>query len=492
VTHELRKSDSSIVPQKHPNKGTGLSCPAEAAEGRELTKGNTIKRSIDCTQGQASMSQSLNRVRLAAERKAEKLNALWHHVYNKEGLRASYYGLKRNSATGIDHMTWSEYGKNLESNLEDLSKRLRNGGYRAQPVKRINIPKPDGRFRPIGIPVLEDKLVQKAVAEVLNAVYESEFKNFSYGFRPGRRQHDALDAVAVGIEKRKINWILDADIQGFFDALDHDMLIEFIAHRISDKRVIRQIRKWLKAGVLEEGELKTSYKGTPQGGSISPLLANIYLHYVLDLWVKLWRKRTAKGDVIIVRYADDFIVGFQYYKEAVRFKHELKARLSKFKLKLHPQKTRLIEFGRFASKDREDRGKDRPETFNFLGFTHICGKTKAGRFKLKRKTMSQKMRRKIAEIKQEMRDRLNNRISEVGKWLRSVLLGHYRYYGVPGNIGTLYSFREALLHWWYKALKRRGQRRRISWDKMVRIAKDWLPYPEIYHPYPGERLIVRT
>lgn len=492
MTQELRKSDSSIVPQKHPNKGTGLSCPAEGAEGRELTKGNTIKQNRDWTQGQTSLSQLLNRVRLTAERKEEKLNALWHHVYNKESLRAAYFGLKRNSASGIDHMTWSEYGKNLESNLEDLSKRLRKGGFRAQPVKRINIPKPDGRFRPIGIPVLEDKLVQKATVEVLNAVYEVEFKNFSYGFRPGRRQHDALDAVAVGIEKRKINWILDADIQGFFDGLDHDILIKFIEHRISDKRVIRHIRKWLKAGVLEEGELKTSYKGTPQGGSISPLLANIYLHYVLDLWVEIWRRRTAKGDVIIVRYADDFIVGFQYYKEATRFKEELQARFLKFKLKLHPQKTRLIEFGRFASKDREGRGQGRPETFDFLGFTHICGKTKAGRFKLKRKTNTQKMRLKLSELKREMRKRFNNRISDVGKWLRSVLSGHYRYYGVPGNLGSMYGFREQVLHLWYLTLKRCGQRRRIRWDKMNRIARDWLPYPELYHPYPCERLIVRT
>jgi group II intron reverse transcriptase/maturase len=459
-------------------------------EGRELTKGNTIKQNRDWTQGQASLSQLLSRVRLAAERKGEKLNALWHHVYNKECLRAAYFGLKRNSASGIDQMTWSDYGENLESNLEDLSKRLRNGGFRAHPVKRVNIPKPDGRFRPIGIPVLEDKLVQKATVEVLNAVYEGEFRNFSYGFRPGRRQHDALDAVAVGIEKRKINWILDADIQGFFDALDHEMLIEFIEHRISDKRVIRHIRKWLKAGVLEEGELKTSYKGTPQGCSISPLLANIYLHYVLDLWVDSWRRRIAKGEVIIIRYADDFLVGFQYYKEAIRFKRELNSRLLKFKLKLHPQKTRLIEFGRFASKDREDRGKGRPDTFDFLGFTHICGTTKAGRFKLKRKTMSQKMRRKLAELKQEMRKRLNNRISEVGQWLRKVLLGHYRYYGVPGNLKSLYGFREQVLHWWYSTLKRRGQRHRIRWEKMKCIAKDWLPYPVVSHPYPSERLIV--
>ena len=492
MTYELRKSDSSIVPQKHPNKVIERSVPAEDVEGRELTKGNTIEQNRDWTQSQASLSQLLDRVRLAAERKEEKLNALWHHVYNKESLRTAYYGLKRNSASGIDRMTWSEYGKNLESNLEALSKRLRNGGYRAHPVKRVNIPKPDGRLRPIGIPVLEDKLVQKATVEVLNAVYETEFKNFSYGFRPGRRQHDALDAVAVGIEQRKINWILDADIRGFFDALDHEMLIKFIEHRISDKRVIRHIRKWLKAGVLEEGELKTSYKGTPQGGSISPLLANIYLHYVLDLWVDLWRTRIAKGEVIIVRYADDFIVGFQYYKDAVRFRRELKSRLLKFNLNLHPQKTSLLEFGRFASKDREGRGKGRPETFDFLGFTHICGTTKAGRFKLKRKTMSQKMKRKIAELKQELRKRLNNRISEVGKWLRSVLLGHYRYYGVPGNLGSMYGFREQVLHWWYKTLKRRGQHRRIRWEKMIRIARCWLPYPSLYHPYPSERLIVRT
>lgn len=492
MTHELRKSDSSIVPRKHPNNRAEQSNLAEDVEGRELTKGNTIKQSRGWTQSQVPLSQLLGRVRLAAERKDEKLNALWHHVYNRDCLRTAYRGLKRNSASGIDEMTWSEYGKNLESNLEDLSIRLRNGGFRAQPVKRVNIPKPDGRLRPIGIPVLEDKLVQKATVAVLNAVYEGEFKNFSYGFRPGRRQHDALDAVAVGIEKRKINWIVDADIQGFFDALDHDWLIRFIEHRISDKRVIRHIIKWLKAGVLEEGELKTSYKGTPQGGSISPLLANIYLHYVLDLWVDSWRTRIAKGEVIIVRYADDFIVGFQYYKDAVRFKEELKRRLSKFNLSLHPQKTRLLNFGRFASRDRKEQGKGRPETFDFLGFTHICATTKAGRFKLKRRTMSQKLKGKIAGLKQELQNRLNKRISEVGKWLRSVLLGHYRYYGVPGNESSLYAFRESVLHWWYNTLKRRGQNRKLRWDKMIRIARDWLPYPKSYHPYPSERLIVRT
>lgn len=492
MAHKLRKSDSSIVPKKHSNKGKGQPFPAEDVEERELTKGNTVKRSRDWTQSQTSLSQSLDRVRLAAERKDEKLNALWHHVYNKERLRTTYYSLKRNSASGIDHVTWAKYGKNLESNIEDLSERLKSGGYRAHAVKRVNILKPDGCNRPIGIPVLEDKLVQKASVEVLNAVYEGEFRNFSYGFRPGRRQHDALDAVAVGIEKRKINWILDADIQGFFDALDHDMLIQFIEHRIGDKRVLRHIIKWLKAGVLEEGELKTSYKGTPQGGSISPLLANIYLHYVLDLWVDLWRKRNAKGDVIMIRYADDFIVGFQHHDDALKFKRALSERLSKFKLQLHPQKTRLIEFGRFASRDRDGRGNGKPETFDFLGFTHICSTTRAGKFKLKRKTVSQKMKGKIAQLKQEMQKRFNNRISEIGKWLRLVLLGHYRYYGVPGNTGKLYSFREQVLHWWYISLKRRGQHRCIRWDKMIRIAKDWLPYPEVYHPYPSERLIVRT
>ena len=492
MTYGLRKSDSLIVPQKYPNKREEKPNLAEDVEERGLTKGNTFKRSKDWTQSQASLSQSLDRVRLASERREEKLNALWHHVYNKECLRSAYYSLKRNSSCGIDRVSWSKYGKNLESNLEDLSNRLRQGGYRAHPVKRVNIPKPDGRFRPIGIPALEDKLVQRATVEVLNAVYEGEFKNFSYGFRPGRKQHDALDAVTVGIQKRKINWILDADIRGFFDALDHTMLIDFIEHRIGDKRVIRHIIKWLKAGVLEEGELKASYKGTPQGGSISPLLANIYLHYVLDLWADMWRKQNAKGDVIIVRYADDFIVGFQYKDEAHRFKAALSERLSKFKLQLHAQKTRLIEFGRFASRDRGNRGDGKPETFDFLGFTHICSTTRAGKFKLKRKTVSKKMICKIAQIKQELQKRLNDRISEIGKWLRVVLLGHYRYYGVPGNTGSLYAFREQVLHWWYATLKRRGQNRRIRWDNMIRIAKDWLPYPQMYHPYPSERLIVNT
>lgn len=492
MIHELRKSDSSILPVKSANKVGERSSSAELTEERELTEGNTTKHSRGWTQRQAALSQVLGRVRGAAERGNEKLNALWHHVYNKDRLCSTFYSLKRRSSSGVDRVSWSTYKESLAENLEDLSIRLKRGSFKAHPVKRVNIPKPDGRTRPIGIPVLEDKLVQKTTAEVLNAVYEVEFKNFSYGFRPGRSQHDALDAVAVGIEQCKINWILDADIQGFFDTLDHDWLIRFIEHRISDKRVIRHIKKWLKVGVIEEEQWSASEEGTPQGGSISPLLANIYLHYVLDLFVDWWRKQRAKGEVIIVRYADDFIIGFQYYDDATLLLKELRDRFTKFNLKLHPEKTRLIEFGRFAIESRKRRGKGRPETFDFLGFTHICSKTIRGRFKLKRKTISKRIKRKIKEIKMELRRRINDRIKDVGKWLRSVLNGYYRYYGIPGNSSMMYSFRELILHWWYVTLRRRGQIRKFKWEKMKRTAIYWLPYPVIYHPYPSERLIVKT
>lgn len=433
------------------------------------------------------------RIRQAARKdKGLRFTALWHHVYNIDCLRDAYLSIKRHAAPGVDEQTWQQYGEDLEANLHDLSGRLQCGAYQAKPVLRTYVPKADGSQRPIGIPVLEDKIVQRAAVRILNNVYESDFKGFSYGFRPGRSQHNALDALSVGITTQKVNWVLDGDIRGFFDVIGHEWLVKFIEHRIADQRVIRHVRKWLNAGVLEDGELTRAEEGTPQGGSISPLLANIYLHYVFDLWADRWRRQAGRKKVTVVRFADDFIVGFQSRTDAEQFQEELKERLKGFNLELHADKTRLIEFGLFAAENRRKRGEGKPETFDFLGFTHICGKNRKGKFTVLRQTMRKKMQRKLAELKQELRKRMHTPITEVGKWLRSVLLGHYRYYGVPCNSRRLSAFRYHLLCYWKWTLRRRSQRQRTSWERMSLIATRWLPPPRIYHPYPEERLRVTT
>jgi len=487
------KSDRSIVPESWSNKAGAAAWAAETEEERDLAKGNQLRQNGDRTQDRATPRSALERVRQAAKRnKDERFTTLWHHVYNIDRLRECFYALKRNSAPGVDGQTWQEYEQELEGNLQDLSSRLQRGAYRAKPVRRQYIDKDDGRQRPIGIPVLEDKLVQRATAEVLNAVYEVDFKGFSYGFRPGRSQHDALDAVSVGILGRKVNWVLDADIRGFFDSINHEWLVKFIEHRIADKRVIRHVQKWLKAGVLEDGIRTIAEKGTPQGGSISPLLANIYLHYVLDLWVDHWRKRTARGDMIIVRYADDFVVGFQHRSDAIRFQQELGERLAEFGLELHGTKTRLIEFGRFAVDSRRKGGQGKPETFTFLGFTHYCGKRRDGVFAVKRKTSRKKLKSKLREIKTKLRRNMHVDVATVGKYLRSVLLGHYRYYGVPGNHQSMKAFRYVILQSWLRTLRRRSQKDRTSHRRLASLANRWLPAPRIHHPYPSTRLCVNT
>jgi RNA-directed DNA polymerase len=449
------------------------------------TKGVTCSHS--------SLQNTQLRIRQAAQKDKElRFTALWHHVYNVDQLRKAYLGTKRHAAPGVDDQTWQQYGENLEGNLLDLSSRLQRGAYQAKPVKRAYVPKTDGSQRPIGVPVLEDKIVQRATVEVLNNIYEADFKGFSYGFRPGRSQHNALDALTVGIEKREVNWVLDADIRGFFDAIDHEWLIKFIEHRIADQRVVRHIKKWLNAGVLEDGELTRAEEGTPQGGSASPLLANVYLHYAFDLWADHWRQQAGRGKVVIVRFADDIVVGFQSRKDALQFHQDVKERLKRFNLELHAEKTRLIEFGRYAGGNRKAREEGKPETFDFLGFTHICGVTRKGRFTVLRQTMRKKMQRKLQELKQELRKRMHWSILDVGKWLRSVLLGHDRYYGVPGNSRKLSAFRYHLLCQWWHTIRRRGQRQRITWKRMSLMAKRWFPLPRIYHPYPGQRLRVTT
>ena len=484
------KSDRPIVPEKPANKG-GATRPAEQGEGRGLAKENQLSQNGLRTLSRGDLFSARERVRQAARRDRKlRFTTLWHQVYAVEALREAYFALNRQGAPGVDGVTWREYGDRLEEKLSDLSSRLQRGAYRAKPVERVYIPKTDGKMRPLGKPALEDKIVQRATVDALNAVYETDFLGFSYGFRPGRGQHNALDALAVGISRRKVNWVFDADIRGFFDNLDHEWLIKFVEHRIADRRVARHIQKWLDAGVLEDGAWRRAEVGTPQGGSISPLLANVYLHYVFDLWVEQWRKKRADGEMIVVRYADDFIVGFQERGDAERFRAELTERLAKFKLELHPAKTRLIEFGRFAEENRQARGQGKPETFDFLGFTHICGKTRAGKFKLLRQTAAKKMRAKLQEIKQSLRERMHDPIKQVGEWLGRVLTGHYRYYGVPGNYPAMAAFRRDIIRKWRTALRRRSQKSRMAWEKLLKLAALFLPDPRITHPYPERRLVV--
>jgi group II intron reverse transcriptase/maturase len=415
-----------------------------------------------------------------------------HHVYDVDRLRTAYLALQRDAAAGVDGQTWRHYGEALEENLRDLAARLRRGAYRAKPVRRAYISKADGRLRPLGVPTLEDKIVQRAAAEVLGAIYEQDFLGFSYGFRPGRNPHQALDALTVGIETRRVNWVLDADLRDFFGTLDHGWLVKFIEHRVADRRVVRLIQKWLRAGVLEEGRRTRSPVGTVQGGSISPLLANVYLHYVFDLWAQRWRRRQARGEVIVVRFADDFVVGFEHRQEAERFLAELRERFAQFGLELHPDKTRLIEFGRFADRNRRGRGDGKPGTFDFLGFTHSCGKTRRGKFTVLRQTMRRRWQAKLREVKTELRRRLHDPIPEQGAYLRAVLLGHSRYYGVPRNGPSLGAFRNEMTRLWRASLMRRSQTGFVSWQRMARYISRWLPTPRICHPYPNQRLAFVT
>jgi group II intron reverse transcriptase/maturase len=421
-----------------------------------------------------------------------RFTALLHHIYNPDTLREAYFRLKRDAAPGVDGQTWGAYGEALEDNLRGLSERLKRGAYRAKPVRRVYIPKADGRQRPLGVPVLEDKIVQRATVEVLNTIYETDFLGFSYGFRPGRNQHHALDALYTGLLTRKVNWVLDADIRGFFDAIDHGWLVKFVEHRIADRRVVRLIQKWLNAGVLEDGTRTRSEEGTPQGGSVSPLLANIYLHYVFDLWVQWWRRTQARGDAIVVRYADDFTVGFQNKSDAERFLADLRERFRKFRLELHPDKTRLLEFGPYAAERRRRGGRGKPETFNFLGFTHICGKKRNGRFTVLRQTRRTRLQAKLNAVKTGLRRRWHDPIPAVGQWLRSVVSGHIRYYGVPMNGRALNLFRFQVGRMWYRAQARRSHKGRVTWERMRRLIDHWLPPARVCHPYPLRRMGVIT
>jgi group II intron reverse transcriptase/maturase len=463
------------------------------AEGRDLAEGNSPEGNAFRTQSRGDARSALERVRRAARKdRKQRFTALFHHVYDIDRLRDAYFALKRDASAGLDGETWRHYGETLEDNLLDLAGRLKRGAYQAKPVRRVHIPKPDGRQRPIGVPTLEDKIVQRAVVEVLNAIYEQDFVGFSYGFRPGRSQHHALDALAAGLHRKRVNWVLDADIRGFFDTVDHAWLVKFVEHRIGDRRVVRLIQKWLNAGVQEDGTWTPSETGTVQGGSISPLLANLYLHYVFDLWVQRWRATQTRNDVVVVRYADDTIIGFQRRDDAERFLAELRDRFAMFGLELHPDKTRIVPFGpRVWTEWRAGRGQ-KPGTFDFLGFTHVGGRSRRGRYMLLRKTMRKRWQAKLLEVKTELRRRMHDPVPEQGAYLRAVVGGHNRYYGVPGNGARIAAFRLGVTVIWLRTLRRRSQRHRMPWERFERYVERWIPPARICHPWPSARFDVMT
>jgi len=451
-------------------------------EGRDQPKGNLQGEAPARTQSRRILPLNLMRVNEAARRdRKARFTALLHHVDVWALLRA-FQRLKRGASPGVEGETVAHYEQDVWANLNDLCQRIHTGRYRPQPVRRVFIPKADGGQRPLGVPALEDKLVQGAVAEVLSAIYEVDFLGFSYGFRPGRNPHQALNALHTALMSQCVNWVLDADFRKFFDSVDHEWLLRMVAHRIADPRVLRLIRLWLEAGVLEEGRWSATEEGTPQGSSISPLLANVFLHYVLDLWVHQWRRRHARGRVIIVRYADDFVMGFQYADDARAMMEALRDRVGAFHLTLHEEKTRLIEFGRLPSLARERSGRKRCATFAFLGFTHYCGRTRDGRFVVKRQTQSKRLTRKLQELRQEARERRHTPIADQHTWLSQVLRGHYAYYGLPSNFRLLMAFYEQLRDLWYRALRRRSQRG-LTWDRFHALLERFpLPSPRITHP----------
>ena len=484
------KSDDSVVPTKPPNKAA--SAAAEEVEERESTKGNASQQNASRTQSRTNDAPSaLDRVRKAAiGNKKQKFTALFHHL-TIERLRAAFFALGRSASAGVDGVTWKQYRECLEDNLSELHRQLHQGAYRAKPSRRVFIPKADGRERPLGIASLQDKIVQRAVVEILNAIYEADFLGFSYGFRPGRGQHDALDALAVGLCYRKVSWVLDADIRGFFDAIDHGWLLRFVKHRIADNRIIRLIQKWLRAGVLHEGKTTVQEVGSPQGATVSPLLANIFLHYVFDLWANQWRNRHARGDVVIVRYADDVVVGFQHLSDARRFRAAMSDRLNAFGLELHPDKTRMVRFGRFASRDARTAGERGPGTFEFLGFTHYGSNGKTGSFRVMRRTSKRRMRATLKALKDKLMKNRHEPIPKQGAWLRRVLQGYFQYHAVYGNGHLLDGFRGQVIGSWLHALRRRSQRHRMTWKRMNTLVRRWIPSVRIVHPWPNERFFAK-
>ena len=487
--HGPEESDSVIVAVKPTNKAERSA--AEPVEPRAGTKGNADQQSTRRAQDRASVSQALERVRQAArQRKKERFTSLVHHV-DPAMLRTAFYAMKRDAAPGVDGMTWETYEQDLDRRIETLHARVQAGTYRALPSRRSYIPKEDGSKRPLAVAALEDKIVQRAVAAVLSAIHEEDFLGFSYGFRPNRSQHDALDAMIVGISSKKVNYILDADIRSFFTEVSQQWVVRFLEHRIGDKRIIRLVQKWLRSGILEDGIVTIEEKGTGQGSVISPLLSNIYLHYVFDLWAERWRRREATGDMIMVRYADDTVVGFQHESDARRFRDAMRDRLREFSLSLHPDKTRLIEFGRFAAQNCKRRGRSKPETFKFLGFVLICDKSRRGDFRIRRKSRRDRMCAKLREIKEGLRHRMHRPIPETGKWLAQTVAGYFAYHAVPTNSPALSAFRYHVLVLWHRQLCRRSQRARMQWTRMTKLADEFLPPPRVLHPWPSVRFAVR-
>lgn len=485
VAHAGEKSDTPVVPEKPSNKGDD---PAEMVEGRGVAKENVSKNPAPRTPSRTKVaSMGLEGVRIAARRdKTVRFTALLHHI-TPTLLMESFQALRHDAAAGVDGVTWRDYEEGLLERVHALRREIHTGGYRATPSRRVLIPKADGRQRALGIAAVEDKVVQQAVVTVLNTIYEEDFLGFSYGFRQGRSQHDALDALTVGIKSQNVNWILDADIAAFFDEIDHDWMLKFLAHRIADQRLLRLIRKWLKAGVIENGCRVAATKGTPQGAVISPLLANIYLHYAQDQWAQQWRGRHARDKEMIVRYADDSVFGFKREDDARRFLAAMQERLDKFGLTLNAKKTRLIDFGRFAASTRKRRGQKKPETFDFLGFTHCCSTTRQGLFQVRRLTVKKRMRAKIAEIRVELMRRRHQPVAVVGKWLNRVVRGYLNYHAVPGNLYRLGSMCKDIGRAWRHSLMRRSQRPRMPWARFNRIARRFMPPIRNAHPYPEER-----
>lgn len=484
--HTSRKSDKVIVPMKQANK---IGKPtAEFVEERTLIKRNIHTVSSGWTQSQRTTTSKLMNVReIAKKDKHAQFNSLYHLI-NVELLIKSYDSLDRTSATGTDNISWYDYSKNFTENIKLLKEEVASGYYRPKPARIIYIPKADGSDRKISILCLRDKIVQQAVVLILEIIYEEDFLGFSYGFRKGRCQHDALDALSVGIYRKKINWVLDLDISKFFDQVDHDWLIKFLQHRIQDKRIIRLITKWLKVGYLDEkGRHHRSNVGTPQGSVISPLLSNIYLHYVYDLWCNKWREKVCTSDMIVIRYADDSVAAFQNKEEANKFLFYLKVRLKKFGLKLHEDKTKLIRFGRFASADCKKLKLGKPKTFDFLGFTHFCSFTQRGKFKIERKSIRKRLLARLKVLRKEIFNRRHRPVRETARWLCSVIRGHINYFAIHGNLNSVYLFIYEISRSWYRSLCRRSQRKRLNWEKFQKYLEPLLPRVKIMHEYPSIR-----
>jgi RNA-directed DNA polymerase len=485
----IEKSDEGIVPKKHAKTWV---TPVERVEGRPEAKGKSTARNTSPAQKGKDVATTLRWIGERAKSKPEEqLTNLLNHI-KAPLLKEAYQRLRKDAAPGVDDVTWQEYGERLGERLCDLEGRIHRGSYHPQPVRRVHIPKGDGRTRPLGIPTLEDKLVQQAVRMVLEPIYEAMFVGLSYGFRPGRSQHDALDALAVAIGKKKVSWVLDADIRSYFDTIDHGWLQKFLEHRIGDTRMVRLIMKMVRAGVMEDGELHEVQEGAPQGGSVSPLLSNIYLHYVFDLWVIDWRRKQARGEMYAVRYADDFVMAFQHEQDARAAHQSVGERFAKFGLELHSEKTRVLEFGRFARGNRERRGLGKPETFDFLGFTHIVSTSREGKFQLKRRTSRKKRQAKLVALTEECRRRRHDAVTVQHAWLSSVLEGHYRYYAVPTNYRALGQYCRAAAHIWHRSLQRRSQRAGWTGAKWSSFEERFpLPSPRICHPWPEQRFALR-